>query len=72
MPKLSPKLTSVLPRVLPLLVALLSPAVSFAAETSLQDEILQVDKLINNGLSVLHLELDQYPEKHVYTIATKP
>ena len=27
--------------------------------------------LINNGLSVLHLELDQYPEKHVYTIATK-
>lgn len=28
--------------------------------------------LINNGLSILHLELDQYPEKHVYTIATKP
>ena len=28
--------------------------------------------LINNGLSTLHLELDQYPEKHVYTIATKP
>ncbi|ARU29535.1 trans-aconitate 2-methyltransferase [Cellvibrio sp. PSBB006] len=30
-----------------------------------------VQILINNGLSVLHLELDQYPEKHVYTIATK-
>lgn len=28
--------------------------------------------LIDNGLSILHLELDQYPEKHVYTIATKP
>ena len=28
--------------------------------------------LINNGLSILHLELDQYPEKHVYVIATKP
>jgi 2-polyprenyl-3-methyl-5-hydroxy-6-metoxy-1,4-benzoquinol methylase len=28
--------------------------------------------LINNGLSILHLELDQYPENHVYTIATKP
>lgn len=28
--------------------------------------------LMNNGLSILHLELDQYPEKHVYTIATKP
>ncbi|GGP54218.1 class I SAM-dependent DNA methyltransferase [Shewanella saliphila] len=28
--------------------------------------------LINNGLSIMHLELDQYPEKHVYTIATKP
>jgi len=28
--------------------------------------------LINNGLSILHLELDQYPEKHVYSIATKP
>ncbi|REG82138.1 class I SAM-dependent DNA methyltransferase [Marinomonas pollencensis] len=34
------------------------------------NENLQV--LINNGLSVLHLELDQYPENHVYTIATKP
>jgi 2-polyprenyl-3-methyl-5-hydroxy-6-metoxy-1,4-benzoquinol methylase len=31
-----------------------------------------VQVLINNGLSVLHLELDQYPAKHVYTIATKP
>ncbi|MGP9801788.1 class I SAM-dependent DNA methyltransferase [Rheinheimera sp. NSM] len=30
-----------------------------------------VQVLINNGLSVLHLELDQYPEKHVYTIATR-
>ena len=28
--------------------------------------------LINNGLTILHLELDQYPEKHVYTIAIKP
>jgi 2-polyprenyl-3-methyl-5-hydroxy-6-metoxy-1,4-benzoquinol methylase len=28
--------------------------------------------LMNNGLSILHLELDQYPEKHVYTIANKP
>ena len=28
--------------------------------------------LLNNGLSILHLELDQYPEKHVYTIATRP
>ncbi|OED36734.1 methyltransferase type 11 [Chromatiales bacterium (ex Bugula neritina AB1)] len=28
--------------------------------------------LINNGLTLLHLELDQYPEKHVYTIATRP
>lgn len=28
--------------------------------------------LLKNGLSLLHLELDQYPEKHVYTIATKP
>lgn len=27
--------------------------------------------LINNGLTVLHLELDQCPEKHVYVIATK-
>ncbi len=28
--------------------------------------------LLNNGLLLLHLELDQYPEKHVYVIATKP
>ena len=28
--------------------------------------------LLNNGMSILHLELDQYPEKHVYAIATKP
>ena len=27
--------------------------------------------LMNNGLSILHLELDQYPEEHIYTIATK-
>ena len=27
--------------------------------------------LIENGLTVLHLELDQYPEKHVYVIAKK-
>ena len=30
-----------------------------------------IQLLINNGLSILHLELDQYPERHVYTIATK-
>lgn len=30
-----------------------------------------VQVLLSNGLSVLHLEIDQYPEKHVYTIATK-
>ncbi|MDC8831022.1 class I SAM-dependent methyltransferase [Alteromonas gilva] len=28
--------------------------------------------LIDNGLSVLHLELDQYPQTHVYTVACKP
>lgn len=28
--------------------------------------------LMANKLTILHLELDQYPEKHVYTIATKP
>lgn len=28
--------------------------------------------LIENGLRVLHLELDQYPEKHVCVIAQKP
>ncbi|HNH02989.1 MAG TPA: class I SAM-dependent methyltransferase, partial [Leptospiraceae bacterium] len=27
--------------------------------------------LMKNGLTILHLELDQYPEKHVYTIAKK-
>ncbi len=34
------------------------------------NENMQV--LLNNGLSILHLELDQYPERHVYTIATRP
>ena len=28
--------------------------------------------LMDNGLSILHLELDQHPENHVYTIARKP
>jgi len=28
--------------------------------------------LIDNGLSILHLELDQYPQTHVYVIAYKP
>lgn len=28
--------------------------------------------LMDNGLTILHLELDQYPEKHVYTIARRP
>jgi SAM-dependent methyltransferase len=27
--------------------------------------------LIENGLTILHLELDQYPEEHVYVIAKK-
>ena len=27
--------------------------------------------LMNNGLSILHLELDQYPEKHVNVIAAR-
>lgn len=31
-----------------------------------------IKALLDNGLSLLHLELDQYPEKHVYVIATKP
>ena len=31
-----------------------------------------VELLINKGLSLLHLELDQYPENHVYAIAKKP
>lgn len=30
-----------------------------------------VKLIINNGLSIQHLELDQYPEKHVYAIAAK-
>ena len=30
-----------------------------------------INTLINSGLSVLHVELDQYPQKHVYIIATK-
>lgn len=34
------------------------------------NENMQV--LLNNNLSILHLELDQYPENHVYTIAIKP
>jgi SAM-dependent methyltransferase len=28
--------------------------------------------IVENGLTVLHLELDQYPEEHVYVIAKKP
>lgn len=28
--------------------------------------------LLDNGLSILHFELDQYPEKHAYIIATMP
>jgi len=28
--------------------------------------------LISNGLTIMHLEVDQYPEKHVYVIAKKP
>ena len=31
-----------------------------------------VQLLIENGLTLLHLELDQYPERHVYIIASKP
>src|SRR5690606_19121483 len=31
-----------------------------------------VQLLIDNGLSILHLELDQYPQTHVYVIASKP
>lgn len=30
-----------------------------------------IQTLIDAGLSVMHLELDQYPQKHVYTIARK-
>jgi len=28
--------------------------------------------LMSTGLNILHLELDQYPESHVYVIAAKP
>jgi 2-polyprenyl-3-methyl-5-hydroxy-6-metoxy-1,4-benzoquinol methylase len=28
--------------------------------------------LIDNGLTIMHLELDQFPERHVYVIAQKP
>lgn len=28
--------------------------------------------VMSNGLKILHLELDQYPENHVYMIAAKP
>lgn len=28
--------------------------------------------LLGNGLNILHLELDQYPEKHAYVIAGRP
>ncbi|NMP32001.1 class I SAM-dependent methyltransferase [Thalassotalea sp. M1531] len=31
-----------------------------------------INTLITNGLTPLHLALDQYPEKHVYVIAKKP
>ncbi|MDD5105683.1 MAG: hypothetical protein PHC49_08720 [Desulfuromonadaceae bacterium] len=27
--------------------------------------------LMNNGLTVMHLELDQFPEKHAYVVAQK-
>ncbi len=27
--------------------------------------------LIDSGLDVMHMELDQYPEKHVYVVAKK-
>lgn len=31
-----------------------------------------VQILLDSGLTLMHLELDQYPETHVYVIATKP
>lgn len=31
-----------------------------------------LELLIGNSLTILHLELDQYPEKHAYVIAWKP
>ena len=30
-----------------------------------------IESLLENDMSILHLELDQYPEKHVYIIAVK-
>jgi len=30
-----------------------------------------IQVLMDNGLSIMHLELDQYPLKHVYVIAKK-
>ena len=30
-----------------------------------------ISLLMKNGLSIMHLELDQYPEKHVYVIAKR-
>ncbi len=30
-----------------------------------------IELLFENGLSIMHLELDQFPEKHVYTISRK-
>lgn len=30
-----------------------------------------ISVLINSGLTIMHLELDQYPEKHAYVIAKK-
>ena len=30
-----------------------------------------IQLLINSGMTILHLELDQYPENHVYVIARK-
>ena len=29
-------------------------------------------ELMEKGLSIMHLEIDQYPEKHVYVVARKP
>ena len=31
-----------------------------------------ISLLLKSGMSILHIELDQYPERHVYAIATKP
>ena len=28
--------------------------------------------LLDNGMSISHLELDQFPERHVYVIAARP